>query len=78
MNSKSFESRSKPIAVLGLDPSESEQYRAAQETVSVSGDDDEAPETITKETAREQVKRLDIETAKASKKYCHQILTFSE
>ena len=79
MTREALESRdSKPIAVLGLDISESQQYRAVQETVAFSDDNDEAPETITKEIAREQLKRLDSEAAKASKKYYIQVPVASE
>lgn len=77
---KASESKnSKSIAVLGLDPSKPEQHGAAQETVTVNyDDDDEAPETITKEIARERVKRLNIEAANASKKYFYHNFTFSD
>ena len=59
----------KNFAVLGLDSNELEQGEAAEEVMTISGSDDEAPETVTKESARKHVKRLDFEAAKASNRY---------
>ena len=57
--------------MLGLGSEEQDQYGAAKEAVTLNESDDEAPETITKESAKEQVKRLDVEAAKASHRYCY-------
>ena len=59
----------KPFAVLGLDSCEIERRGTIEEAAAASGSDDEAPETITKQSAKEHIKRLDLEATNASKRY---------
>ena len=61
--------------MLGLEDEKLERNAAANEAVIASESDDEAPEAITKQSAKEHIKRLDLEAANASKRYCDIELT---